>query len=110
RLGLALSGGGFRASLFHIGLLARLAERGLLRRVEVISSVSGGSILSALYYIHVKLLLERVPDAEVTDAHYVEIVETLLESFPKAVERNLRGRAFLNPLANLKMAVPGYSR
>lgn len=31
KLGLALSGGGFRASLFHIGVLARLAERDLLR-------------------------------------------------------------------------------
>ena len=30
-LGLALSGGGFRASLFHIGVLARLAELDLLR-------------------------------------------------------------------------------
>jgi NTE family protein len=110
RLGLALSGGGFRASLFHIGLLARLAERGLLRKVEVISSVSGGSILSALYYIHVKLLLESVPDAEVTDAHYLQIVQKLYETFPKTVERNLRGQAFLNPIANFKMALPGHSR
>jgi NTE family protein len=30
---LALSGGGFRASFFHLGVLARLAEMGLLRRI-----------------------------------------------------------------------------
>ena len=47
KLGLALSGGGFRASLFHIGVLAALAERDLLRHVDVLSCVSGGSILGA---------------------------------------------------------------
>ncbi len=45
KLGLALSGGGFRASLFHIGVLARLAELDQLKDIEVISTVSGGSIL-----------------------------------------------------------------
>ena len=74
KIGLALSGGGFRAALFHVGVLARLAEIGILRRVEVISSVSGGSIIGALYYIHVKNLLERKPDSQITDADYVEIV------------------------------------
>lgn len=44
KVGLGLSGGGFRASLFHIGVLAKLAEFDLLRRVEVLSCVSGGSI------------------------------------------------------------------
>src|SRR5208282_532943 len=45
KVGLALSGGGFRASLYHIGVLASLAERDMLRHIEVISCVSGGSIL-----------------------------------------------------------------
>jgi predicted acylesterase/phospholipase RssA len=58
KLGLALSGGGHRAAFFHIGVLAKLAELGLLRRIEVISTVSGGSIVGALYYLHVKNLLE----------------------------------------------------
>ena len=48
KLGLALSGGGFRASLFHIGVLARMAELDLLRHVGVLSTVSGGSIIGAL--------------------------------------------------------------
>jgi NTE family protein len=42
RLGLALSGDGFRASFFHIGVLARPAEVELLREIEAISTVSGG--------------------------------------------------------------------
>lgn len=46
-LALCLSGGGFRAALFHLGALRRLNELGILSRVDTISSVSGGSILSA---------------------------------------------------------------
>lgn len=45
-IGLALSGGGFRAMLFHAGALSRLNELGLLSKVVRISSVSGGSIAS----------------------------------------------------------------
>ena len=45
--GLALSGGGYRASLFHIGALWRLNEMGWLSKLNEISSVSGGSITSA---------------------------------------------------------------
>jgi NTE family protein len=43
-IALAMSGGGFRAMLFHAGALMRLNELGLLSKVERISSVSGGSI------------------------------------------------------------------
>lgn len=46
RLALCLSGGGFRASLFHLGVLRRLWELGVLGRVTTLSSVSGGSILA----------------------------------------------------------------
>ena len=46
-LGLALSGGGFRATLFHVGSLLRLNEAGLLGQLEEVTSVSGGSIISA---------------------------------------------------------------
>ena len=40
----ALSGGGYRAMLFHLGALTRLNDSGLLGRIEMFSSVSGGSI------------------------------------------------------------------
>ncbi len=46
-IGLSLSGGGFRASLFHLGAIRRLNELGVLKKVRSISSVSGGSILNA---------------------------------------------------------------
>jgi NTE family protein len=47
RIGLALSGGGVRAATFHMGVLKRLAAEGLLERVSVISTVSGGSLVTA---------------------------------------------------------------
>jgi predicted acylesterase/phospholipase RssA len=47
RIGLALSGGGFRASLYHLGLVRFLRDAGLLSRVTHITSVSGGSIFAA---------------------------------------------------------------
>lgn len=43
-VGLCMSGGGFRAMLFHVGVLWRLNEFGYLQRLDRISSVSGGSI------------------------------------------------------------------
>src|SRR5258706_2839848 len=45
---LCLSGGGFRATLFHLGALRRLNELGVLAKVQVITSVSGGSILNGI--------------------------------------------------------------
>jgi predicted acylesterase/phospholipase RssA len=47
RLGLSLSGGGFRATLFHLGVVRFLRDAGLLQKVSDIVSVSGGSILAA---------------------------------------------------------------
>jgi NTE family protein len=49
-LGLALSGGGSRAAAFHIGTLQGLAEVELLDAVDVVSSVSGGSVFAAAWF------------------------------------------------------------
>jgi NTE family protein len=54
RLALCLSGGGFRAALFHLGALRRLNELGILATVETIASVSGGSILAAHLATHMR--------------------------------------------------------
>jgi NTE family protein len=110
RLGLGLSGGGFRASFFHIGILAQMADQGLLRHVEVISTVSGGSIIGALYYLHVKKLLESIPDDRITDQHYIDIVKEIELDFLKATEKNIRMSTFTNFVANFKMVLFEYSR
>lgn len=44
RIGLALSGGGFRAAGFHLGVMRKLHELNLLDKLDLISCVSGGSI------------------------------------------------------------------
>ncbi|WP_065331636.1 patatin-like phospholipase family protein [Tritonibacter mobilis] len=49
RIGLALSGGGSRAMAFHLGCLRAMDKLGLLKDVEVLSTVSGGSVIGALY-------------------------------------------------------------
>src|SRR5262245_28750386 len=47
KIGLALSGGGFRATLYHLGLVRFLRDAGFLQQVTHITSVSGGSITAA---------------------------------------------------------------
>ncbi len=47
RIALALSGGGFRASIFHLGMLRRVAEAGWLDQIDFLSTVSGGSLVGA---------------------------------------------------------------
>ena len=108
KLGLALSGGGFRASLFHIGVLARMAELDLLRHVRVLSTVSGGSIIGAYYYLKVKELLEgrRVVGGVAvapTQRAYIEIVEEIEQEFLQEVQTNIRTQALLDPLRNVEM-------
>src|SRR6516164_7850549 len=45
---LSLSGGGYRAMVFHVGALWRLNQCGLLEKLKRISSVSGGSITAGV--------------------------------------------------------------
>jgi NTE family protein len=47
-IALCLSGGGYRAMVFHAGALIRLNESGLLHKLERVSSVSGGSITAGV--------------------------------------------------------------
>lgn len=111
KIGLALSGGGFRAAFFHVGVLARLAELGILPRVEVISTVSGGSIVGAAYYLRLRALLNEKADADITANDYRGLVEEVAELLHDAVAQHIRGRVFANPLKNVAMLLsPSYSR
>lgn len=72
-IGIALSGGGYRATLFHLGGLLRLFEMGLLTRAARISSVSGGSITSA----KVALEWSRLTDRDAFFQHVVAPIRKL---------------------------------
>lgn len=50
RIGLALSGGGVRAAVFHLGVMKHLAEFNLLEQISQISTVSGGSLIAGAIF------------------------------------------------------------
>ncbi|MBK6997406.1 MAG: hypothetical protein IPH31_21785 [Lewinellaceae bacterium] len=115
KVGLGLSGGGFRASLYHIGTLAKLAELDVLRHVEVLSCVSGGSIVGAHYYLLLRKkmmakfdesykYMHSAEKAELTlsQKDYLEIVEELTAQFMAGVQKNLRMR-ILSSWKNLRI-------
>ena len=111
KVGLALSGGGFRASLYHIGVLAKLAELDVLRHVEVLSCVSGGSILGAYYYLELRQLLQTKADGEITRQDYIDLVKRIEKGFLEGVQENVRMRVLAEFRTNLKMIFfPRYSR
>ena len=88
KVGLALSGGGFRASLYHLGVLARLAELNVLRHVDVLSCVSGGSIVGACYWLALRRrMMQPTP---LTHKDYIDLVRNLIQHFTIGVEGNLR--------------------
>jgi predicted acylesterase/phospholipase RssA len=122
KLGLGLSGGGFRAAFFHIGVLAALAELDVLRHTEVLSCVSGGSIVGAYYYLLLKERLEQKTDQQpvtgnqsnetaLTSWDYIEVVQELVTEFTAGVQTNLRMQILADYKANRKIFFKnGYTR
>lgn len=85
-IGLCLSGGGFRAALYHLGVLRYLAEAGQLGNVSSISSVSGGSIIAGV----VAVKWEELRARDFTVEAFMELV---YDPFVKMItHRNLRNR------------------
>jgi predicted acylesterase/phospholipase RssA len=109
KLGLALAGGGFRASLFHVGVLRRMAELDLLRHVEVLSTVSGGSIVGALYALLLKRDLEKSADGTLRREDYLRMVDELHHALEKGIRKNLRLLLFLNPFGILRVMLTEHS-
>src|ERR1700710_537531 len=72
-IALCLSGGGYRAMLFHVGALWRLNELGYLGRLTRVSSVSGGSITAAVLGMAWPELAWR-PDGHADREAFVEAV------------------------------------
>jgi NTE family protein len=90
-IGLAVSGGGYRAMLFHLGAFLRLYELGLLQQLSRISSVSGGSITAA------KLALEW-PKLHTRDDFFEYVVEPI---------RRVAGTTIDVPCIVAGIALPG---
>lgn len=71
KIGLALSGGGFRAMLYHLGVIRFLKDADILKNVTNIGSVSGGSILAA----HLTLNWERYNG---DDANFADVAREII--------------------------------
>ena len=120
RIGLALSGGGFRASIFHLGVIRRLEELGIMKYVHAISAVSGGSIIAAYYVIEMEKRLRRRraelgENPERLDEVRLQIFEEIADCFFQALDHNLRSRAlvfspFYHPILWIKSYWPTLSR
>lgn len=120
KIGLALSGGGFRASIFHLGVIRRLEELGLMKDIAVISAVSGGSIIAAYYVTEMEIRLrsrrdELVNNPGLIDQIRLAIFDSIAADFYTALDHNLRSRAlifspFYHPIGFLKSLRPGFSR
>lgn len=54
KVGLALSGGGYRAAAFHLGTLSKLNKLGILNKIDVLSCISGGSIIGAYFCLQLE--------------------------------------------------------
>lgn len=103
-LGLALSGGGFRATLFHLGVARFLHDAGVLRDITDVASVSGGSILAA----HLVLNWERYTgDAKSFDEAAAEVVKFVRFDVRNHVVRRI---PFLYLLGFLSKLAPWRSR
>lgn len=81
-----LTGGGYRAALFHLGALTRLNELGLLARLGTVGAVSGGSIMAALLATRVEWPLHGA---------YRDWPERVAEPLREIVRRNAKARALL---------------
>lgn len=90
KFGLALSGGGFRATLYHLGLIRFLRDAGLLPMVTHITSVSGGSIMAAHLALHWKRYTGTEAEFDEAAAELVAFIRLdvrnrILRRFPFAI-------------------------
>ncbi len=102
---LCLSGGGFRAALFHLGATRRLNELGILGRLRTISAVSGGAIVANL------LADPRLqwPDPDGPAAPVVGFEECVAEPLRRLTGRNVRTPALLSRIRPSGWARPDAS-
>lgn len=79
-IAVALSGGGFRATLSGLGVLRFLADAGMLDQVRYVSSVSGGSVASGLFGRHYADIRSGGFTREAFDEHVIAPFIALISS------------------------------
>src|SRR6516165_11770754 len=106
KLGLALSGGGFRASLYHLGLVRFLRDAGILSQVSHITSVSGGSIFAAHLVLNWDRYNGSPEDFEAAASELIAFVQLdvrnrILRRFPFTLPLRWLGRLLGRPTRKL---------
>jgi NTE family protein len=91
---LCLSGGGYRAALFHLGAARRLNELGALTRIDTFTSVSGGSMFLA----QLASDAARHPDAWALRGPLPDFDERIAQPLHDFTQRNIRTRTVLRRL------------
>ena len=92
---LCLSGGGYRAALFHLGATRRLNELGVLSKVDTFTSVSGGSIFASL----IAAYAVRDPDAWSQPGRTLPDYDAqVAEPMQELAQHNIRTRTVLSRL------------
>lgn len=94
---LALSGGGYRAMLFHVGALWRLHELGILQDVETISSVSGGSITAGVLALQLDRIQSDVIDGKRTDCFRKLVAEPLVQLAQTTIDDDAIFQSLVSP-------------
>ena len=85
-IALCLSGGGYRAMLFHAGALWRLNELGYLKKLARVSSVSGGSITAALLGVRWNQLEFGLNDG-VAGAFATQVIDPVRRLASRTIDR-----------------------
>lgn len=85
-VGLCLSGGGYKAAIFHLGALIRLNEMGRLLSLDRISSVSGGSITAAWLGLHWGELAGSAQGTKPVAARFDTLIKKPLLDFALSAE------------------------
>ena len=109
-IGVALSGGGFRASLHGLGALMYLVDAGLNQRVTSIVSVSGGSITNAFAYANCDFRSVHTEHFDAVAARLVHIITQrgLIWSWPMIVFLFVVGSVFALSLTALVSTWAGF--
>ncbi len=97
---LCLSGGGYRAMLFHVGALWRLNEAGLLAGLDRVSSVSGGSITAGVLALN-WAALDFDPQSRVARQFDAQLVQPIRRLAGKTIDEVSILGGLLSPFSTI---------
>ena len=108
KTGLALSGGGFRATLFAVGSLRRLNEAGLLKQMDTITAVSGGAITAGHLLKHWSQL--RFDQEGVASNFNSVVSDPLIQFCQSNIDKTYGGLGLISPFHSIAESIESVYR